>query len=276
MKAQRLRQGRCVNPRLHCQALTVSPFCCSPGMGRSPPWLKASPRGSSKALLGSSRAHGPVPPPALGGGAAGPEMGAETSATGNPYLPAPRAQVTLHVYDLGNQLELQALNDVIGKLGTGAFHCGVEVFGHEFSFDWRSQGSGIFMCPPKKSEGHHYRTSIDMGPTDLTAAQIDDLCRTLRRQWPGRSYNLLNRNCCSFCDEFCIGLGVGRIPPWTRNLAGAASSLKDAYGNVAAAAPQTFSEALVALGDSIMSCGSMREKPAAARNTANMCTLRMM
>jgi len=158
--------------------------------------------------------------------------------------------VTLHVYDLGKNPEVQAINSVLGAFGTGAFHCGVEVYGHEFSFNYKAEGSGVFKCPPRQCPGHTYRTSVNMGFTTFSSSQAERVLYVLMQQWPGACYHILNRNCCAFCDEFCTALGVGPIPQWTRNLAKTASQMGDAYDAVVGV-PLSVGAAFVAVGDSI-------------------------
>merc|ERR1719401_1782300 len=45
-------------------------------------------------------------------------------------------------------------------------------------------------------------------------------------QWRGEDYDLLRHNCCHFADALCVALGVGHIPFWVTNLAGAGASLE--------------------------------------------------
>lgn len=71
-----------------------------------------------------------------------------------------------------------------------------------------------------------------MGETLLLESEVDDLIKRLARQWPGRGYSLLRRNCCHFADEMCRWLGVGRMPAWVNRLAGAGASLVDARTTV--------------------------------------------
>mmetsp|Transcript_56011 Transcript_56011/g.122434 ORF Transcript_56011/g.122434 Transcript_56011/m.122434 type:complete len:180 (+) Transcript_56011:304-843(+) len=154
-------------------------------------------------------------------------MGAQQSVDGESnqgtFVP-----VTLHVYDLGRKPEITTMNDVLAALGTGAFHCGVEVHGWEFSFNFRMQGSGVFQCLPMSCLGHTYRTSVFLGHTSLSPAQVEKKLIEFRREWQGTSYDLIRRNCCHFSDEFACALGVGSIPSWTRNLSGAAAKLVSA------------------------------------------------
>jgi len=181
-------------------------------------------------------------------------MGAQPStvALPQPVRPMP---VILHVYDLGQNVEVQALNSVLGAFGTGAFHCGVEVYGDEFSFNWKNEGSGVFKCPPRACPGHTYRTSVDMGFTTLSPMQVEWILRVLREEWPGRSYHILNRNCCSFSDAFCKALGVGPIPLWTRNLASAGSAVSEGWKAVVGA-PLS---AIAAVGEQVFSGPGQQE-----------------
>jgi len=146
-----------------------------------------------------------------------------------PRVPVP---VTLHVYDLGRATEMQALNSILGVLGTGAFHCGVEVYGREWSFHYIPYGTGVFECAPTKCPAHSFRTSVDMGVTLMSEAEVTQLIRQMRKEWPGTCYDVLRRNCCHSCNDLCIRLGVGPIPGWTISLAGAGATVKDVVNNV--------------------------------------------
>lgn len=64
------------------------------------------------------------------------------------------------------------MNSVLNSLGTGAFHCGVEVYGQEFSFNYKPHGTGIFRCRPGNCPGHSYRTSVLMGEVKMTFDQV--------------------------------------------------------------------------------------------------------
>jgi len=97
-------------------------------------------------------------------------------------------RVQVHVYDLIHRetvLEtpwcdfpighcFNTFNDGMHCLGTGAYHAGIEVNGIEYAFGSNQQQgqSGVFICPPKKSPGYQYRTTLDFG-------QIE----TSRREW---------------------------------------------------------------------------------------------
>lgn len=54
--------------------------------------------------------------------------------------------------------------------------------------------------------------------------QVAALLSRLRREWRGSSYNLLNRNCCNFCEVFCKELGCSPVPGWLNRVASGAET----------------------------------------------------
>mmetsp|Transcript_159348 Transcript_159348/g.281361 ORF Transcript_159348/g.281361 Transcript_159348/m.281361 type:complete len:195 (+) Transcript_159348:67-651(+) len=137
-------------------------------------------------------------------------------------------QVSLHVYDVSVNKQVHLANQMFKKLGTGIYHAGVEVFGREYSFEYADSGTGVVRRAPKAHDCHRYRESIEMGETSLSSRQLSSLIRRMARDWQGDSYNLLRRNCCNFADTFCRELGVGGIPRWVMNLAGAGAKVANA------------------------------------------------
>jgi hypothetical protein len=152
--------------------------------------------------------------------------------------------VTLHIYELGAG-QCQALNGILKTCGAGAVHCGVEVFGVEWTFaesedvhcnspslkknQWvwpNGMDTGVVCCRPMEFAGHTYSSSLSMGCAFISRVHVGTLINVLQRQWQSADYDLLMRNCCHFCDEFCVRLGVGHIPPWVMRLAGVGESLK--------------------------------------------------
>jgi len=140
------------------------------------------------------------------------------------------APVTLHIYNVGRTRLGRFLNGLLKPLGTGIFHCGVEVYGYEWSYsNTRSgTGDGVFCCMPTLCEGHDYSEPLSMGVTTMSRSSIMDLISLLKREWQVHEYHTLRRNCCHFSNEFCQRLGVGSIPAWVMNLAGAGASVLDA------------------------------------------------
>merc|ERR1719252_426083 len=98
-------------------------------------------------------------------------------------------EVWMHVYDLGpitgrlNELVLRGAN-------LGAFHCGVEVLGDEWSFQgfrdaWDNpELSGVVRNEPREHPAYMYRESLDMGESPLDEDQIDAKIDEFMDAWP--------------------------------------------------------------------------------------------
>jgi len=132
--------------------------------------------------------------------------------------------VVLNIYNLGTSGRGHALNLLLRPLGTGVFHCGVQVYGREWSYadspmTSPRQVTGIFCSIPCHCEGHTFSQSVSMGQTGASEADVLQLLRLLRASWAAEDYHTLTRNCCHFCDEFCQRLGVGTLPAWVISLA---------------------------------------------------------
>lgn len=141
------------------------------------------------------------------------------------------AQVKLNVYDVtnseseGTNRAVAALNSVGHAIGFGGmFHGAVEVYGEEWSFGFCPQGTGVYNCQPQKNPFYTYRQTIDLGITTRSKVEVAALLSKLRREWPGNSYNLLNRNCCNFCEVFCRELGSRPVPGWLNRVAAGAET----------------------------------------------------
>lgn len=124
--------------------------------------------------------------------------------------------VLLNVYDLTE--DYITANDIFQEaldIG-GAFHAGVEVYGREFSF----ARDGIYASIPRVHEVHLWRMAIFIGFTEYTLDEINDIVDDeLSESWPGSSYDLLSRNCCSFSRYFCDRIAHQCIPDWVDRLA---------------------------------------------------------
>ncbi|CAO3650272.1 unnamed protein product [Mucor fragilis] len=64
-----------------------------------------------------------------------------------------------------------------------------------------------------------YRQTFDMGTTNLTEKEIEDLLLQLSDEFTGPSYNLLSRNCNHFTEEFVLRLTQKTIPAWINRAA---------------------------------------------------------
>jgi len=145
--------------------------------------------------------------------------------------PSTAVPVELHVYNIGTSGRGGCINRLLRPLGTGAFHCGVEVYNTEWSFSdttSRKEATGVFKCMPRQCKGHTYCESVLMGRTSCSEAEVLAIMDLLQTDWQVEEYDLLRRNCCHFSDELCWRLGVGAIPAWVTNLAASAASVEDA------------------------------------------------
>mmetsp|Transcript_40574 Transcript_40574/g.128906 ORF Transcript_40574/g.128906 Transcript_40574/m.128906 type:complete len:252 (-) Transcript_40574:107-862(-) len=148
------------------------------------------------------------------------------------------SDVTLHIYHVGRSSHVGLVNEYLEAIGTGAFHGAVEVYGREYSYGSQVLGTGVFDCYPQQCTTHRYWKSVPMGTTALSKAEVRLLLLRLKREWLGRHYDVLRRNCCTFCDEFCQELGVGPVPDWVTNLAATGAALSDGAMSAAASAGQ--------------------------------------
>ena len=139
-----------------------------------------------------------------------------------------RTPVVLNVYDVSQNEKVQEVNDYLKPLGLGGiFHAAIEVHGREYSFGGSPHGGrGIYWYPPKECPVHHFRESIPLGDCELSKSQIKAILRALDPQWMASSYNLFRKNCCYFCRDLAIELGVGALPRWVYQLAQAAEPLE--------------------------------------------------
>lgn len=135
-------------------------------------------------------------------------------------------RIYLHVYDLG-PVSRWALNSWSGhQPGLGAFHCGVEVLGVEWSFQAlmdvgdNEGATGITCHAPKCHPRHGYRESVFMGDSPMRRNEIARVLIGLERSWPARRYHFINNNCTDFAE--CISKALrapNPFPSWVHGLA---------------------------------------------------------
>jgi hypothetical protein len=92
----------------------------------------------------------------------------------------------------------------------GAFHAGVEVHQGEWSYG----EDGIACDEPRSQSRHVFHESIYIGQTTLSALEVNCLIASLKREWHGEDYHLLERNCCSFADVLCQEIVGEPVPNW--------------------------------------------------------------
>ena len=139
------------------------------------------------------------------------------------------APVTLRVYDVSFR-GAGALNSLLNG-SSGAFHTDIEVHGLEWSFgattDDDDDTSGIFACDPASAQPHRYREAIPLGRTKKSPVDVFNILLRLAPFWLGKSYDVLRKNCNSFCILFSGELGADAPPPWTHRLGDGAAALDD-------------------------------------------------
>jgi hypothetical protein len=127
--------------------------------------------------------------------------------------------VRLVIYDLSEQ------NWWTAWAGVGIFHSGVEAFGVEWAYGGHEYDvSGIFATNPGDAPGPvTFRERIDIGPTNLTAQEVQDVVQEMGETYKGNAYHLLQRNCNTFSNELCKRLTGNEAPAWVNRLAGIAT-----------------------------------------------------
>jgi len=129
-----------------------------------------------------------------------------------------RESVYVNVYDM------YTMNSYTSAIGIGIYHCGVEVYGVEYGYGGHPfPFSGIFEMIPKDSEElgetFRYKESIEIGQTDFTKQEIEQIVILLGREYRGIDYHLMNKNCNSFSSRFCKTICGEDIPSWVNRLA---------------------------------------------------------
>mmetsp|Transcript_86421 Transcript_86421/g.201025 ORF Transcript_86421/g.201025 Transcript_86421/m.201025 type:complete len:360 (-) Transcript_86421:134-1213(-) len=135
--------------------------------------------------------------------------------------------VWLHVYDLG-QVSRLVLNSwaAQGSGPGGAFHCGLEVIGVEFSFQAVASSeqddavSGVTWHTPKSHPRHVYRESVWLGISPLSMADIARVLEQMERLWLARDYHCLWNNCTDFAEQLAVELRAPcTFPKWAHGVA---------------------------------------------------------
>lgn len=108
-------------------------------------------------------------------------------------------EVRLHIYDIWSLAQ---------RFGLPVFHLGVEVYKREFYFS----AFGIRTCKPGQHRFYNLRETVPLGNTGLSASEVQQLVRSLRRSWRHDTYRALGHNCQTFAFEFAALLGVAEVP----------------------------------------------------------------
>lgn len=130
-------------------------------------------------------------------------------------------KVFLNTYDLIEQ------NTWLHLFGMGIYHSGVQIYGLEIAFGGHPyDSSGIFATIPRTAPGCvRFRESIYVGRTTLSRTQVRQVLVELGQTYKGTAYNLLQRNCNTFAEDFCYRLTGKRPPSWINRAAQVAIQL---------------------------------------------------
>lgn len=104
-------------------------------------------------------------------------------------------------------------------MGLGLHHSGLEIDGREYSYG--SGGGGIFDGPPKEAPGARFRSQIELGSFDGGTKELNQALDDLRSSggFGPNGYNLVKRNCNSFCNALSWRLLRRPIPAYVNRLA---------------------------------------------------------
>lgn len=134
------------------------------------------------------------------------------------------ADVWLHVYDL-DPYTGWANSALLRGFELGVYHCGVEIYGDEWSFQYFEDAwddetlSGVLRTTPKLMEGYRYRESVRMGVSPLKRIEVSDVIQRLMCEWTAATYHITQRNCVSFAENLVDNLRIGQeFPAWIKKL----------------------------------------------------------
>jgi len=129
--------------------------------------------------------------------------------------------VKINIYDIAD-------NSKLYMIGLGVHHTGIEINGKEYSFGFHPEDyTGIFSVTPREAPNARFRESIILGHTKYSYKEIEDFVYEMGREYRGKSYDPLTRNCNHFCDDFSFKLLQKRVVPrWVNRLARLGSYFK--------------------------------------------------
>eukprot|EP00808_Paulinella_micropora_P010498 g59008.t1 len=155
-------------------------------------------------------------------------------------LPLHKEPVFLNVYDL------MLLNYTTSKFGLGIYHTGVEVYGAEYCYSGHvmAERTGLRCTAPQDSswiEEAIFREKISVGFTEKTREQVVGIYTKMHDEYLGPSYNVMDRNCNHFTEEFLSllldeeskeKLGPEVLPSQVTRLVRAASTFRTCMPNM--------------------------------------------
>ena len=123
-------------------------------------------------------------------------------------------QVVLNVYDLHEG------NSMLGSVGLGIYHTGVEINGKEYSFS----ASGVCRTTPKLPEFGVFKESITIGSFKGLAFLNSTVASLAASDFLPGTYDIVNKNCNNFSNALCVSLCNTSIPSWINRAASIGST----------------------------------------------------
>ncbi|KAI9780611.1 MAG: hypothetical protein M1816_002807 [Peltula sp. TS41687] len=133
--------------------------------------------------------------------------------------PTRNTEIIINVYDL---LPPGRLSSALWLLGTPLLHSAVVIKDKEYAYGGHEERglSGVYWTTPRtEPPGARFRSVILHGLTTQTDDEIEKTIQEVSEEFPGTSYNLLNRNCNHFTNALCRRLTSRSAPRWLNRAA---------------------------------------------------------
>eukprot|EP00759_Apiculatamorpha_spiralis_P022770 PhF_6_TR26704/c0_g1_i1/m.39003 len=129
-----------------------------------------------------------------------------------------------------NVYDITRMNYVVGWMGLGMYHTGVEVFQKEYGFGRDISGTGVFAITPKSYHSHIFRETIYIGQTTFSEAEVECLLESMAEEWQCETYHLTKRNCNDFSEQLAralVGEDIASTawPTWVNQTARTATAI---------------------------------------------------
>jgi hypothetical protein len=137
-----------------------------------------------------------------------------------------RHPIRIHVYDL---LPPSKLSAFLWTTGLSINHSGVVINEVEWAYGGHDvEGvTGVYSSRPKDvPENAIFKCSIDIGICLQSLAEIDAILESIKKDFTGPSYNLLNKNCNHFVERVCMELCKAKPPAWINRIAGIGAMMR--------------------------------------------------
>eukprot|EP00756_Hemistasia_phaeocysticola_P054648 Hpha_TRINITY_DN30560_c0_g1::TRINITY_DN30560_c0_g1_i1::g.193603::m.193603 len=110
-------------------------------------------------------------------------------------------------------------------MGFGAWHAGIAVYGTEYSYV-HQRGSGLLRSRPGAAfSADRLHEEKVIGRTKKSKEEVRALLREMEKEWRGRDFDSIHKNCCHFAEEFAYKLGRFSVPGYVNRAANCASCI---------------------------------------------------